>query len=57
MGILIGPRGFNLLPASIFSPGDTFFIFATQGESGGVHVGLKIIVCAFLSPCGSGNSG
>ena len=46
---MIGPSGFNFLPASTVSPGVTFFIFATHGESGGVQVGLKIIVCAFAN--------
>src|SRR2546425_10601992 len=57
MGILIGPSGFRLLPASTVSPGETSFIDATQGESGGVHVGLKMIVFALRRPVGSGNSG
>src|SRR4029453_7160267 len=58
IGILIGPRGFNLSPASILSP--TFPLppgDSTQGSSGGVHVGLKMIVSALPSPVGSGNSG
>src|SRR5688500_16856444 len=57
IGILIIPSGLSLLPGSTRSPGVTFFIFATHGESGGVHGGLKITVCALRSPSGSGNSG
>jgi hypothetical protein len=57
MGILIGPSGFNLLPAATFSPALTPFIFATHGSSGGVQVGLKIITCALRRPVGSGNCG
>ena len=56
MGIFMGPSGFCLLPASITSPGVTFIEF-TQGESGGVQVGLKIINCAFRKPMGKGNCG
>src|SRR5882724_9150934 len=57
IGILIGPSGFSLLPASTFSPTLIFFIFATQGSSGGVQVGLKTMLCAFRIPVGKGNSG
>src|SRR6266852_9959880 len=57
IGILIGPSGFSLLPASTFSPTLTFFIFATQGSSGGVQVGLKMMVRALRRPVGSGNCG
>src|SRR6266550_9633833 len=56
IGILIGPSGFCLLPAAITSPGVTF-IESTQGESGGVQVGLKMIICALRKPCGKGNCG
>ena len=52
MGILIGPSGFNLLPASTFSPALTSFIFATHGSSGGVQVGLKIIAARFAQTGG-----
>ena len=44
-------------PIYIKQFGVTFFIFATQGESGGVHVGLKMICCARLNPSGKGNCG
>src|SRR2546425_12006771 len=57
MGILIGPSGFRALPAATVSPGVTSFIDSTQGESGGVQVGLKMIACALRKPVGSGNSG
>src|SRR6185295_3673146 len=58
IGIFSTPRGFNLspaltiLPTSTLPPGDS-----TQGSSGGVQVGLKMIELALRKPVGSGNSG
>src|SRR4029078_3540040 len=55
IGILMGPNGFNLLPASTVFPGANLPL--TQGSSGGVHVGLKRRDFACRRPVGRGNSG
>src|SRR5262245_24616613 len=58
IGIFTSPRGLSLLPASTFWPILTLLVDdSTQGSSGGVHVGLKMIEFAVRTPTGSGNSG
>ena len=48
MGILIVPSGFKRLPGLDLLPGSTLPL--TQGSSGGVHVGLKMIGLGLAQP-------